>query len=151
MVIALLALVGLFVAIYLSLFKLGIIGELTCSVGSCDTVQASKWAEFLGLPVAVWGVGFYVAALALALVSIQPRFEDSRGVSLAMLLLTGWGLVFSAWLTYLELFVIDAICQWCIVSAIIVAAMFIVAWLDHRDGRDVSEKAVVSGQSSVLS
>ena len=151
MVIALLALVGLFVAIYLALFKLGIIGELTCSVGSCDTVQASKWSEFLGLPVAVWGVGFYAAALALALVSIQPRFEDSRAVSLAMLLLTGWGLIFSAWLTYLELFVIEAICQWCVVSAIIVAGMFVVAALDHRSGREESGEAVVGGQSSVLS
>ena len=151
MVIALLALVGLFVAIYLSMFKLGFIGELTCSVGSCDTVQASQWAEFLGVPVAVWGVGFYVAALALSIVSIQPRFEDSRGMSLAMLVLTGWGLLFSAWLTYLELFVIQAICQWCVISAIIVAGMFIVAVMDLRGVGDGEENQVVSGHSSVVS
>lgn len=151
MVIALLALVGLFVAIYLSLFKLGIIGELTCSVGSCDTVQASKWAEFLGLPVAVWGVGFYLAALALAIASIQPRFEDSRAMSLALLLLTGWGVIFSSWLTYLELFVIEAICQWCVVSAIIVAGMFVLAWMDRRGVGEGAENQVVGGQSSVLS
>ena len=150
MVIALLALVGLFVAIYLSMFKLGFIGELTCSVGSCDTVQASKWAEFLGLPVAVWGVGFYVAALALSIVSIQERFADSRAMSLALLVLTGWGLLFSAWLTYLELFVIEAICQWCVVSAIIVAGMFIVAVMDHRGASGELNDRVGGEQSSVV-
>lgn len=133
MMLALMSVVGVFISLYLTLFKLGIIGELTCSVGSCETVQLSRWGDFLGLPVAAWGVGFYLATLVLALVSVQPRFEDSRAFSLALVALTGWGLLFSAWLTYLELFVIHAICQWCVVSAILVAAMFVVSVLDLRE------------------
>ena len=47
--------------------------------------------------------------------------------------LTGFGLVFSLWLTYLELFVIHAICQWCVISAILATTLFVLSWLDLRD------------------
>ncbi|HUF25619.1 MAG TPA: vitamin K epoxide reductase family protein [Gemmatimonadaceae bacterium] len=136
MVIALLALVGALVSTYLALFNLGIIGELTCSVGSCQKVQASEWSSFLGLPVAAWGVGFYLATLAVALAGVQPRLEESRRVSLVLAVLTGWGVLFSAWLTYLELFVIREICQWCVASAVIVVGMFILSILDVRENSE---------------
>ena len=58
MIVAALALAGIFVALYLLLYKLGMIGALSCAVGSCEIVNSSKWATFLGLPVAGWGVGF---------------------------------------------------------------------------------------------
>ena len=58
MLAALVALAGLFVATYLTLYKLGVVGTLSCSVGSCETVQLSRWAMLLGLPVAAWGVGY---------------------------------------------------------------------------------------------
>ena len=61
-IIALLALVGACISVYLTLFKLGIIGTLSCSIGSCEQVNTSKWARLLGAPVAAWGVGFYVGA-----------------------------------------------------------------------------------------
>jgi uncharacterized membrane protein len=135
MLAALVALAGLFVATYLTLYKLGVIGTLSCSVGSCETVQLSRWATLLGLPVAAWGVGYYALVFALTLVGIQERFVESRGLALALVLLTGWGLIFSAWLTYLELFVIDAICQWCVVSAVLAGVLFVVCWLDWRETR----------------
>ena len=87
------------------------------------------------MPVAAWGLGFYVATLALVMLGIQERYADSRGVSIALVAMTGWGVVFSGWLTYLELFVIDAICMWCVISAIIVAVMFFVSLADLRDFR----------------
>jgi uncharacterized membrane protein len=130
-VIAALALAGIFVALYLTLYKMGAIGELSCRVGSCETVNSSPWAVFLGAPVAAWGVGFYVVVFALALAGLSARFTDSRQLSLALVLLSGWGVLFSSWLTYLELFVIRAICQWCVVSALIVAAIFVVSLRDH--------------------
>src|SRR5215210_5810037 len=108
MLLAALALVGLFISIYLTLYKLGVIGQLACSIGSCETVNTSRWATFLGLPVAAWGLGFYVAVLALVFVGIQERFADSPQIALALAVMTGWGVLFSGWLTYLELFVIDA-------------------------------------------
>jgi uncharacterized membrane protein len=133
MLAALVALAGLFVATYLALYKLGFVGTLSCSVGSCETVQLSRWATLLGLPVAVWGVGYYAVVFVLALAGVQERFANSRGLALALALLTGWGLIFSAWLTYLELFVIRAICQWCVVSAVLAAILFVICWLDWRE------------------
>ena len=133
MLAALLALVGLLVATYLTLFKIGVIGELVCSIGSCETVQTSKWATFIGLPVAAWGIGFYVAVFAVAVALTTERWEAARGLQLGFLVLTAWGALFSLWLTYLELFVIRAICQWCVVSALLAVSLFVVAYLDWRE------------------
>lgn len=141
MTIAGLALAGLFVSIYLTLYKLGFIGEIACSIGSCETVQLSRWAMLAGLPVAAWGIGFYVAALALAFVGTTERHEDSPRISLALVLLSGWGVLFSAWLTWLELFVIDAICTWCVVSAVLVAMIFVASLLDWRETRSLGAGA----------
>jgi uncharacterized membrane protein len=135
MIVAALALAGIFLALYLLLYKLGMIGALTCSVGSCETVNTSKWATFLGLPVAGWGVGFYVGTFVLAMVSTQEKFADSRAASAALVAVTGSGLLFSAYLTWLELFVIKAICQWCVVSAVMVLFMFLAAVLDYREAQ----------------
>jgi uncharacterized membrane protein len=133
MVSALLALVGLFVATYLTMYKTGMIGEITCSIGSCETVNTSRWSTFLGLPVAAWGLGFYITALTVAIVGSSDRWADERGPALLMVGLSGWGVLFSLWLTYLELFVIHAICMWCVISAIIVTLIFITSVLDLRE------------------
>jgi uncharacterized membrane protein len=136
MVAALISLAGIFVALYLLLYKLGYVGTLVCAVGSCEVVQTSKWARFLGLPVAGWGVAYYVATLAVALAGLAPSLADSRALSRAMVAVTGVGVLFSLWLTWLELFVIDAICQWCVGSAILATALFVVWWLDLRELRE---------------
>ena len=133
MIVATLALAGIFVALYLLLYKMGVIGNLSCSIGSCETVNLSRWSVFIGAPVAAWGVAFYVVLFALALASLEGRYADSLGMSKLLALVSAGGVVFSAWLTYLELFVIHAICQWCVISAIIVTIVFVVAVLDLRD------------------
>ena len=135
MIVAVLSLAGIFIALYLLLYKIGIIGELTCSVGSCETVNSSRWAVFLGIPVAGWGVAWYVGMFVLALVSTGERFAESSLVSLVLLMVAGTGLVFSLYLTYLELFRIHAICQWCVVSAIIVTIIFFVSLSDYRESK----------------
>jgi uncharacterized membrane protein len=137
MLAALIALVGLFVALYLTLYKVGIIGELTCSVGSCEAVQTSRWSTFLGLPVAAWGLAFYASVLTLSLAGLTERYESSRPLALGMLALTSWGTIFSLWLTYLELFVIRAICQWCVISAILAVGLTVVSYLDWRELREL--------------
>ena len=141
MLTTLVALVGFFVALYLAFYKLGLIGTLACGAGGCETVQTSRWATFLWLPVAVWGVGYYALVFVLALLGTQERWAESRGLSLATLLLTAWGALFSGWLTYLELFVIHAICRWCVVSAVIALVLFGLAWLDWRATREPAEPA----------
>jgi len=133
MIVAALALAGIFIGLYLTLYKLGIIGELTCSVGSCETVNTSKWAVFLGFPVAAWGIFFYVAVFVLALVGTSDRLADTKAISLLLSLWSTVGLLFSAWLTYLELAVIQAICIWCVVSAILVTLIFVLSVADLRE------------------
>lgn len=135
MLTALVALVGLFVAGYLALYKAGVIGTLACGAGSCETVQLSRWATLLGLPVALWGVGYYAVVFLLAFASTLDRWADSRGLALTLAMLTGWGVVFSAWLTYLELFVINAICRYCVVSAGLAVVLFALALWDYRASR----------------
>lgn len=131
--VAMLALVGIFIAAYLTLYHFGYIGTLVCSSShGCETVQTSKWSKLFGLPVATWGLGYYLTVLALALVSVQDRFVDSRRMSVALMALTGWGAVFSAWLTYLEAGPIGAWCLWCIGSASVAALLFIVSLMDWR-------------------
>lgn len=125
--IALLALVGFFVALYLWLHQIGVGGELKCGTGGCDTVQASRWSQQLGIPVAFYGVVGYAVILAVALLGLQPVWLERRGPSLLLAALATGGVLFSAWLTYLELFVIHAICRWCVGSAVIITAIWVVA------------------------
>jgi uncharacterized membrane protein len=139
MLTALIALIGVFLSLYLTLFKLGYIGTLACGTGACETVQLSRWGAFLGLPVAAWGAGYYALVLVLALAALQERFAESRALSLALLLVTAWGVVFTGWLTYLELFVIHAICRWCVSSATMVILLFALAAWDWRAVRTSAE------------
>ena len=132
MALALIALIGVFLSAYLTLYKLGYIGTLACGSGSCEYVQLSKWGDFLGVPVSAWGVGYYAVVFALSFVGTQERFVDSPRLTNALVYLTGAGLLFSFWLTYLELFVIHAICRWCLGSAAITLVLFALAVWDRR-------------------
>jgi uncharacterized membrane protein len=135
MIVAALALAGIFISTYLTLYKLGVIGELTCSIGSCETVNISRWSVFLGLPVAAWGLFFYIDVFVIAVVGTTPRFENEQVISFVLVAQAAIGVLFSAWLTYLELAVIHAICIWCVTSAAIVTAIFLVSAADLRELR----------------
>ncbi len=132
-IVAALSLAGIFVALYLLLYKIGVVGNLSCSIGSCETVNTSKWAAFLGAPVAGWGVAWYAVVFCLAMASLQDRYRDSLGLSKLLALIAGIGFAFSAWLTSLELFVIRAICQWCVTSAVLVTMIFVFSVLNLRE------------------
>ncbi len=127
MVTATLALAGFFVALYLSLWKLGVVGNLACGTGGCEYVQTSPYAVFFGIPVAFYGVAGYVALFAVSLAGLQPRWADRGEPTVALVALSGAGLAFTAYLTYLEAAVIRAWCQWCLVSAGIITAIFAVS------------------------
>ena len=133
MLIAALALVGLFVAMYLLLYKLGYVGTLSCKIGSCEKVNTSPYAMLFGVPVSLWGVLYYIALFTTALLSTTERFADDRRAALALVVLTGWGVLFSGYLTYLEAAVIHAWCQWCVISAILVVLMFVLAMMELRE------------------
>jgi uncharacterized membrane protein len=121
--IAALAVAGLGVAGYLTWVHYGDL-EPICVAGSggCERVQTSDYAELAGVPVALLGVIGYASILAsLALPGDGGRFAG------ALLALAGFG--FSAWLTYVEVFEIDAICQWCVASAVIMTALAVLTSL----------------------
>jgi uncharacterized membrane protein len=135
MIVAALALAGIFISLYLTLYKIGVIGELSCSIGSCETVNTSKWSTFLHLPVALWGLLFYLDVFVIALVGTIPRFENEFILSALLVGEAAIGVLFSAWLTYLELAVIHAICIWCVTSAGVVVAILFVSIADLRQLR----------------
>jgi uncharacterized membrane protein len=129
---ALLSLAGLFISGYLYLYKIGRIGSLACGTGGCEAVQLSSWSRFAGLEVALIGVVGYAALVLLSLASLQAGAYNLRWPSHAIAAAAGMGVVFSLYLTYLELFVIHAVCRWCVVSAVIIVAIFIAMLLDLR-------------------
>lgn len=125
MAIALLALIGALISLYLSLHKLGLIGTLICGAGSCSFVQSTKWAVFLGVPVPFWGFAGYTVLTSLAVAGLQPRFVGSRKLRLALIFASAGAFVFSMYLSAIEMFVIHAWCRWCIASAIIATSIFL--------------------------
>jgi uncharacterized membrane protein len=113
-----LALVGLAVATYIAIEEAGG-GAAKCVAGSsgCQQVADSEYSELLGINVAVIGIfGYAVLALAAAVPGDPGRFLG--------LVASLFGFGFSVYLTYLELFEIDAICQWCVASAVIMTLLF---------------------------
>ena len=128
----LLALVGLLVATYLWLYKIGVLGELRCGTGSCEYVQTSRYAELLGLPVALYGVAGYATLLGLGLAGLQPALASDRRVNVLLAALASVGFGFSLYLTAIELFVLHAICRWCVASAAIMTATWVLSLADLR-------------------
>jgi uncharacterized membrane protein len=114
---AVLALAGIAVAGYLTWVHYAGLEPLCLGGGGgCERVQSSDYAQLGSVPVALLGLAGYVAILAtLAL-------PDQVGRSVAAFLSIA-GAAFSAYLTYLELVEIEAICQWCVVSAVLMTAL----------------------------
>jgi len=136
----LLSLTGLFVSAYLYLYKIGKIGSLACGTGGCETVQWSQWSRVAGIEVALVGVLGYAGLLVVSLVSLQPGLAHRRWPAALLLGLAGAGVLFTVYLTYLELFVIHAICRWCVASGVIILGIFLAALLDRRRSSQI-EKA----------
>ena len=116
-----LAAAGMLVAAYLTWLKLSGSGAALCVAGSgCDLVQASRYATFLWVPTALWGLAAYVAIGVLAWMGLTLR-----NWPIAFALAAG-GVGFSAYLTWLSVFDLGATCVWCLTSAVILIAMLAV-------------------------
>jgi len=128
--IAVLALLGALDAAYLLLGKLGVIGDLECSISrGCDMVNASSYSQFLGIPVAGIGLAGYLAIFAIALIGQQPRWVGERWPDTLLTFLCGIAVAFTLYLTYAEIIILGAICQWCVVSQVIILAIFVLSVL----------------------
>jgi uncharacterized membrane protein len=129
---AALALAGIAVATYLTWVHYeGIKPFCVAGGGGCERVQTSDYADLAGAPVALIGLIGYVTILASLLI---PR--DLGRFAGAFLGLVGFG--FSIYLTYLELFVIHAICQWCVASALLMTLLMTVLVVRAARGPDVA-------------
>jgi uncharacterized membrane protein len=114
---AVLALAGVGIAGYLTwVHYAGLDPVCVGGGGGCEQVQASRWAELAGVPVAVLGLVAYATILASLALPDEPGRSAAAFVSLI-----GFG--FSAWLTYVELEKIGAVCQWCVASAVVMTAL----------------------------
>lgn len=127
MAVALLSLLGLLVSLYMLAYALGFTGDVMCGLGDCERVQNSPYAWVGPMPVSALGVVGYLALMVVSLLGLQPPFQHSRAVPVALLAGGVVGVGFSAYLTYLEAFVIHAWCQWCVISAIIMVLAFLAA------------------------
>jgi uncharacterized membrane protein len=130
--ITLLALIGALISLYLTLHKLGVIGTLACGTGSCEVVQTSKYAIFLGVPVPYWGIAGYAVLTTLGLISLQPRYLESQAVRIALIVTATAAFAFSVYLSALEQFVIRAWCRWCIASAVVATLIFLCTLPEFR-------------------
>jgi uncharacterized membrane protein len=117
--IAAVAVLGLAISVYLTWVHYAGIEPVCSGISDCERVQTSSYAELAGIPVAVLGVVGYAALL----VSLRGPVELTA-------LLAYVAVIFSAYLTWAELFRIDAICQWCIVSALASLALAVLATLN---------------------
>ena len=93
--------------------------QLACTTGGCETVQHSKYATIVGIPVAIFGLAFWIAAFVLVLWDS----ELARTLVLALALI---GVAFSIYLVVLQLVVIDATCTWCMLNDLVLAPLFLV-------------------------
>jgi len=117
--IAFVAALGIGVATYIAIADSGG-GAPTCLAGGsgCETVANSSYSHIAGVNVAVFGIVGYIAILGTAFLASDLARFGGFAVSLG-----GFG--FSVYLTYLELFKIEAICQWCVSSAVLMTVLFL--------------------------
>lgn len=112
---------------------------LSCGGSSgCETVKDSIYANLAGIPLPVLGLMSYTALLILLLSQGQPAIARrgwSPFVALAIFGISLAGVLYSAYLTYVELFVIYAICRWCVASAIIMVVIFVLSIFNLRNNQ----------------
>ena len=119
-----LSLAGAVVAGYLTWIHYDL-SMLSCTVGDCHAVQTSPYATIGPVPIALLGLGLFLAIAALAIVRWRFPVVSWPATFLAFLLAFS-GVLYFAYLTYLEVAVIGAICQWCVLAAGLTVALFVV-------------------------
>ena len=133
MVIALLALLAGLVAVYLHLWKLGLVGALSCTANrGCEVAMTSQWSWFLGMDVALIGALGYAAILGVALWGAQPERAWSPAPTLALLALIVPAVLFTVRLKWAEWVVLKTFCPWCFESTLTILICLALALVDLR-------------------
>ena len=118
--------VGLMVSIYMTVYKLTSNESMCLGSGDCSTVNASRYSEVNGIPVAVLGVIGYASILAALWVEKANAFLRNNSTLLVFgISLTGF--LFTVWLIYVEVVLVKALCPFCITSQVSMTLIFILA------------------------
>ncbi|MDJ0807399.1 MAG: vitamin K epoxide reductase family protein [Gammaproteobacteria bacterium] len=121
--------IGLGIGVYLS-FETLTNSQIMCGpIGDCMSVQRSPYAKLFGIPMAMWGVVYYLGILSLWLFQSHLMGARKPRITLGLIAFSLFGVAFSVYLTGLELFVIHAVCIWCLTSAVLASLILLTAIL----------------------
>jgi uncharacterized membrane protein len=121
-----LVVIGLLVSIYMTIYKVTSNDAMCLGSGDCSTVNASRYAEVYGIPVATIGIAGYFAILLTHWYERHDKFFEKNGPMLIFgMALTGF--LFTLYLIYVEFAILDAICPFCLTSQISMTIIFIIS------------------------
>jgi uncharacterized membrane protein len=153
--VALIALVNAFVAIYLHLWKIGKAGTLACGgSGGCTLVQFSQWSwvrlpwlgpASLGVDVALIGAIGYTLVLLVALWGTRESLADAGGPGVALAGLIGPAILFTIRLKYAEWVILKTFCPWCFISTVSITLLGVIVALDLRRVRRLARARAEAG------
>jgi uncharacterized membrane protein len=121
-----LTIIGLLVSIYMTIYKLFPDSNMCIGSGGCESVNSSRYSEVSGIPVAIFGIGGYVAILAVLLLEKRNRFIKENG-SMLFFGLSITGFLFTVWLIYVEIALLKALCPFCLTSQVAMTVIFILS------------------------
>jgi uncharacterized membrane protein len=121
-----LVVLGLLVSIYMTVYKVTSNDSMCLGSGDCSTVNASRYSEVNGIPVAIIGVLGYLAILATHYFENRNRFfKQNSTLMIFGMALTGF--IFTVWLIYVEIALLKALCPFCVTSQTAMTIIFIIA------------------------
>ncbi|MDQ8160117.1 MAG: vitamin K epoxide reductase family protein [Gemmatimonadota bacterium] len=133
MVIAVGSLISGLVALYLHMWKIGLVGSLACTGGGgCEYVQGSRYGWFLGVDVALIGAVGYALLFVVASIGTLARFEDEAWPNTLLQLMIWPAVLFTVRLKYGEFIVLKSFCPWCMISAVTITLCAVLVTLDRR-------------------
>lgn len=136
------SLIGLVDALYLTV-KHYLQSSVFCSLlNGCDKVTGSSYATIIGIPVALMGMVYYFSLL-LVTILILTRPNNKKFLKIIFAISSG-GFLFSLWLVYLQIFVIKALCLYCLVSATVTTMIFTLSliYLLKLKGRTINSNQI---------
>jgi uncharacterized membrane protein len=130
------ALLGILDSIYLTWVKITNSYATCVDIGNCEAVNNSSYSEFAGIPIAILGAGAYAFIVLLLLIERKWN-SQSDNMQLGIFGVALIGTLYSAYLTYVEIAILNAICPYCILSALLMTVVLIVSILRLREGEIV--------------
>ena len=122
-----LAIIGLADSIYLTAIKItNTAAYCLPGLGDCETVNTSRYSEIFGVPIALLGAFAYAMILLICYLENKSAFFAANG-SLLLFGISLVGVLYSTYLTYIEIAVIHAICPYCVISAVVLLGIFVIS------------------------